>query len=378
MEIYLVGGAVRDEFLGLSVHEHDYLVVGATVSDMLAQGFKPVGRDFPVFLHPKTGEEYALARTERKVGSGYHGFAFHAHPDVTLEQDLARRDLTINAMARAPDHRLIDPYHGLNDLHRRRLCHVTSSFSEDPLRIVRVARFSARFCQLGFSIDPSTRELMMEMVHNGEFSALQPERLFRELEKAMQAPRPDVFFSVLEEVGALECWAPQLARKISGWPVDPSAWAFLHFCRHETSPVKRTALLLAACSDDAACCKALAQTLHLPKRWSALAHTACIVWKYAMSQSVLNPDSVIELMDQVDFWRRKERFFSALDMIPSLAWAYGRADLGQNANRIKLAASDIQAFPISRLPKQYRCLEGKALGQALHQARRLRLHNLLE
>ena len=194
MKVYVVGGAVRDELLGRPVADRDYVVVGATPDAMLAQGFRPVGRDFPVFLHPETNEEYALARTERKSGRGYHGFTFHAAPDVTLEADLARRDLTINAMARAPDGTLIDPYGGEADLRAGVLRHVSAAFAEDPLRVLRVARFAAR---LGFAVAPETEALMRAIVAGGELALLTPERVWQELARALMEPRPSRFFSEL-------------------------------------------------------------------------------------------------------------------------------------------------------------------------------------
>ena len=177
MKVYLVGGAVRDRLLGLEPKERDWVVLGATPEDMIAQGFRPVGKDFPVFLHPETNEEYALARTERKTGPGYHGFTFHAAPDVTLEEDLRRRDLTINAMAMTPQGELIDPFGGEDDLQEGILRHVSPAFREDPVRILRVARFAARFADWGFRVSHSTNALMKKMVAEGEVDALVPERV---------------------------------------------------------------------------------------------------------------------------------------------------------------------------------------------------------
>ncbi len=207
MKVYVVGGAVRDELLGRSVADRDYVVVGATPDAMVAQGFRPVGRDFPVFLHPETNEEYALARTERKSGRGYHGFTFHAAPDVTLEADLARRDLTINAMARAPDGTLIDPYGGEADLRAGVLRHVSAAFAEDPLRVLRVARFAAR---LGFAVAPETEALMRAIVAGGELALLTPERIWQELARALMEPRPSRFFSELRRAGALAALLPEI------------------------------------------------------------------------------------------------------------------------------------------------------------------------
>ncbi len=208
MHSYLVGGAVRDELLARPTADRDYVVVGTTPEAMLAQGFRPVGKDFPVFLHPQTNEEYALARTERKTAPGYHGFTFHAAPDVTLEQDLARRDLTINAMARAADGTLIDPFHGQRDLSAKILRHVGPAFAEDPVRILRIGRFAARFSD--FTIAPETLALMRGMVAAGEVDHLVAERVWQELAKGLMEDRPSRMFEVLRECGALRRLLPEL------------------------------------------------------------------------------------------------------------------------------------------------------------------------
>ncbi len=210
MEIYQVGGAVRDKLLGLPVTDRDWVVVGATPAEMEARGFKLVGADFPVFLHPDTHEEYALARTERKTAPGYKGFTVHAAPDVTLEEDLKRRDLTINAMAMREDGSLIDPFNGAQDLKNKLLRHVSPAFAEDPVRILRVARFAARFME--FHIADETNALMRQMVKNGEVDALVPERVWAELERALGEIRPSRFFEVLHDCSALEKLFPELER----------------------------------------------------------------------------------------------------------------------------------------------------------------------
>jgi tRNA nucleotidyltransferase (CCA-adding enzyme) len=222
MKVYLVGGAVRDRLLGRSVGERDYVVVGATPEDLLRQGYQQVGRDFPVFLHPQTKDEYALARTERKVAPGYHGFLCHAAPDVTLEEDLARRDLTINALAEDADGTLIDPYGGRADLEARVLRHVSPAFAEDPVRILRVARFAARFAALGFRVADETLALMRTMVAAGEVDALVPERVWQELAKALAEATPSVFFATLRDCGALARLLPELDR-LFGVP-QPAQW----------------------------------------------------------------------------------------------------------------------------------------------------------
>jgi tRNA nucleotidyltransferase (CCA-adding enzyme) len=207
MKIYRVGGAVRDELLGRSIADRDFVVVGSTPEEMVAKGFRPVGRDFPVFLHPDSGEEYALARTERKSGRGYHGFTFHVAPEVTLEEDLGRRDLTINAMARDSDGTLIDPYGGERDLREGVLRHVGPAFSEDPLRVLRVARFAAR---LDFVVAPETEALMRAIATSGEIATLMPERVWQELSRALMEPHPARFFAVLRRCGALVQLLPEV------------------------------------------------------------------------------------------------------------------------------------------------------------------------
>ena len=210
MKTYMVGGAVRDALLGLPVNDRDWVVVGASPQEMIAAGYLPVGRDFPVFLHPVTREEYALARTERKTARGYHGFAFHAEPDVTLEEDLARRDLTINAMAQEPGGEVIDPFAGQADLKARVLRHVTAAFREDPVRILRIARFAARFAQ--FSVAPETLALMREMVQAGEVDALVAERVWQELARGLMEDQPSRMFDLLRECGALVRLLPEVDR----------------------------------------------------------------------------------------------------------------------------------------------------------------------
>lgn len=210
MQIYKVGGAVRDRLLGKPVTDIDWVVVGATTEEMLAKGFRPVGADFPVFLHPKSGEEYALARTERKSGRGYGGFTFHASPEVTLEEDLIRRDLTINAMAEDANGVLTDPYHGQLDLDARLLRHVSLAFAEDPLRVLRVARFAARYADLGFKVAPETLELMRQLSESGELQALTAERSWKEISRALMEQHPQVFIQVLRDCGALRELMPEV------------------------------------------------------------------------------------------------------------------------------------------------------------------------
>jgi len=217
MKTYLIGGAVRDKLLGLTIKDRDWVVVGSSSGEMIAKGFEPVGKDFPVFLHPKTHEEYALARTERKSAPGYKGFVVHAAPNVTLEEDLARRDLTINAIAQAEDGSLIDPFNGQQDLKNKILRHVSPAFVEDPVRVLRIARFAARF---GFTIADETKILINTMVAAKELDYLVPERVWQELEKALATKQPSLFFIALREAGALQCLFPEVDR-LFGVPQVP-------------------------------------------------------------------------------------------------------------------------------------------------------------
>ncbi|MDY6456758.1 multifunctional CCA addition/repair protein [Acinetobacter faecalis] len=210
MQVYLVGGAVRDHLLGFPYHEKDYVVVGATPEQLIASGYQPVGKDFPVFLHPDTKDEYALARTERKSGHGYHGFSFYTDPSVTLEEDLIRRDLTINAIAMDDDGKIYDPYNGQQDLNDKILRHVSIAFIEDPLRVLRIARFAARYKALGFSVAPETLALMKQLAESGELEALTPERVWKETSRALMENHADEYFEVLRACGALKVLFPEL------------------------------------------------------------------------------------------------------------------------------------------------------------------------
>src|SRR5690349_13612670 len=222
MQVYLVGGAVRDRLLGREVSERDWVVVGATPAELERAGYIPVGRDFPVFLHPKTKDEHALARTERKVGPGYRGFTTEFSPDVTLEDDLRRRDLTLNAIAEDQDGKLVDPFGGQRDIEARVLRHVSEAFVEDPVRVLRIARFAARFASLGFTIAAETRALMTQIVAAGEMDALVPERVWKETARALDEARPDVYFETLRECGALRAIFPEIDA-LFGVP-QPAKW----------------------------------------------------------------------------------------------------------------------------------------------------------
>ena len=309
MKIYCVGGAVRDELLGLPVKDRDYVVVGATPEEMAKQGYKPVGRDFPVFLHPETHEEHALARTERKTARGYHGFEFHAAPDVTLEQDLARRDLTINAIARDADGRIFDPHNGAADLKAGVLRHVSPAFAEDPVRILRVARFAARF---GFAIAPETEALMRRMVRAGEADALVPERVWQELARGLMERSPSRMVMVLRECGALARVLPQLDEWYSD-SVSPERFASRldeAAARGYALPVRYALLVLELVPDAAA---ALAQRVNAPGDCRELA-VAANRERELLLQPCSDAESTLGLLDRCDAFRRPERLDRLLEV----------------------------------------------------------------
>ena len=341
MQIYLVGGAVRDKLLDLEVKDRDYVVVGATPEDMVAQGFRPVGADFPVFLHPKTKEEYALARTERKTGRGYKGFTVYAAPDVTLEDDLRRRDLTINAMAEAPDGTLIDPFGGAEDLAKGVLRHVSDAFSEDPVRILRVARFAARFADMGsgaseprFKVADATNALMQRMVADGEVDALVAERVWAELERALAAVRPSVFFQVLRACGALDRLFPEIAA-LFGVPQPPKHHPEIDTGVHVMLVIDQAARLspdtrvrFAALMHDlgkgitppadwprhigheAAGAKLVAefcQRLRVPNDYRDLALLVARYHAHCHRAAELKPTTLLDTLDALDAFRRPER-----------------------------------------------------------------------
>ncbi|GIU17333.1 multifunctional CCA addition/repair protein [Shewanella sp. MBTL60-007] len=334
MKIYLVGGAVRDKLLNLPVKDHDYMVVGATPEQMLALGYNQVGKDFPVFLHPKTSQEYALARTERKTAAGYGGFSVDAAPTVTLEQDLMRRDLTINAIAQDDEGKLCDPYNGVADLEKHTLRHVSAAFIEDPLRVLRVARFAARFHNLGFSIAPETMTLMAKISQSGELEALTAERVYLELDKALATDDPQVFFQVLRDCGALAVLFPEI-EALFGVP-QPEKWhPEIDTGVHTMMVLKQVAKLtddnsvrFAALVHDLG--KALSPKEHLPKHHGhgqkglPLIKSLCERFRVPneyrdlallvsdQHQNIhkvteLRADTLIKLFDKADFWRKPHR-----------------------------------------------------------------------
>src|SRR6267154_3723202 len=339
MEVYLVGGAVRDRLLGLPVHERDWVVVGARPEDLERQGYLSVGKEFPVFLHPDTKEEHALARLERKVAPGYRGFTTQFSPDVTLEEDLKRRDLTINAMAQAPSGEIIDPYGGQQDLRARTLRHVSEAFVEDPVRILRLARFAARFSDLGFSVADETATLMREMVKSGEADALVPERVWQETERALGESRPDVFFETLRACGALAVIFPEIDA-LYGVPQPPRWHPEIDTGVHVMLAVRTAAQLgasnavrFAALTHDLGKARtprerwpshhgheeagvplieALSARLKVPNAHRELAVLTARHHTLVHRAAELKPATILTLLENCDAFRRPERFAELL------------------------------------------------------------------
>jgi len=379
MQIYLVGGAVRDALLTRELGwpapasaDRDWVVVGATPEAMAAQGFVPVGRDFPVFLHPQTREEYALARTERKTAPGYHGFAFHAAPGVTLEDDLARRDLTVNAMAVAAEHAdhpadapLIDPWGGLADLRTRTLRHVTPAFAEDPVRILRVARFMARWD--GFHIAPETLALMRDMVAHGEAHHLVAERVWQEIARGLMEPHPSRLIAALDACGLLEAWGLAALRRAALTPSLERQAAFAH------APLAVRWTWLVAALPDAPALRALADRWRVPNEardLSLLLQREAMALRQAGSADAA---TVLGLYDRCDAWRKPARFAALLQALDGLALAdadggtavrAATARLGQALQRLQ--ALDAAAITRAALADG---LSGPEVGERLHSAR---------
>ncbi|WP_148253551.1 polynucleotide adenylyltransferase [Aidingimonas lacisalsi] len=370
LDVYRVGGAVRDKHLGWPVYDNDWVVVGATPKMMERRGFKPVGRDFPVFLHPETHEEYALARTERKQGRGYTGFQVQASPDVTLEDDLRRRDLTCNAMAETPDGTLIDPYGGLADLQHKVLRHVSPAFVEDPLRVLRTARFLARYRHMGFSIAVDTLALMRELVANGEMAYLVAERVWTETDKALGELSPHAYFQALMDCHALSELMPELtaesmhledalARMLHLPELDDSdddgvkRWRWARLCEHLDDDVRQS----------------LQQRLRVPNAYADQASLAALTRRFRHASGTALPDAhaVFQWLNDIDAWRRGERVAPQLRLIHltdehlaqvlSNAWAHA-----------------LQIQPRDLVEAGYK---GKALGDALAERRRAAIDEAL-
>jgi tRNA nucleotidyltransferase (CCA-adding enzyme) len=396
MATYLVGGAVRDQLLGRPVGERDWVVVGLQPADMEAAGYKPVGRSFPVFLHPETNEEYALARTERKIAPGYHGFEFHAAPDVTLEQDLARRDLTINAMAMDEAGEIVDPLGGRQDLDNRLLRHCSSAFREDPVRILRLARFAARFAPLGFEVAEETLVLCREMVGAGEVDALVPERVWQELSRALTEPAPAVFIRVLRDCGALAVLFPEIdclfgipQRQDHHPEVDTGVHVLMaleqavpltdeletrfavlvhdlgkgntpsdELPRHRGHEERGVPLVQGLC-DRYRVPNACRETGRLVARHHLLAHIAL----------KLRPARIVQLFEELDAFRKPERLDRYLDACEADARGRSRFEDRHYPQRGYLRAAFEASREVTARPFVDQGLKGPAIAEAVHEER---------
>jgi tRNA nucleotidyltransferase (CCA-adding enzyme) len=406
MQIYMVGGAVRDALLGLPVQDRDWVVVGATPEALVAKGYVPVGKDFPVFLHPASREEYALARTERKTAQGYRGFAVHAAPDVTLEEDLARRDLTINAIAQSADGALTDPYGGQRDITARVLRHVTEAFAEDPVRILRVARFAARFPD--FSIAPDTMALMQRMVAEGEVDVLVPERVWQELARGLMAQQPSRMFEVLRACGALHKLLPEVAR-LWGVPqraeyhpeVDtgvhlmmvldmaaqmnaPLAVRFAclgHDLGKGTTPLAEWPRHIGHEERSARLLKALCLRLRVPNDCSELADVVAREHGNIHRSGEFGAAALVRLLKRCDAFRKPERFADIL--LACECDARGRLGLNEQPypqrQRLLGALNAAQSVSTAEVAAaaEAQGLSGAAIGQAVHAARTQTLNSWL-
>ncbi len=395
-EIWQVGGCVRDRLLGLPVKDHDWVVVGASPEALIEAGFRPVGKDFPVFLHPQTHEEYALARTERKTAPGYTGFQFHAAPDVTLEQDLARRDLTINAMAESDSGEIIDPFGGRKDLQARLLRHVSPAFVEDPVRILRVARFAARFADLGFRVADETMQLMRNMVDNGEVEALVAERVWQEMQRALSGQQPAVFVQVLRDCGALAVLLPEIDRlfgvpqpkkhhpeidtgvhtlmvleqaaRLSDEPKVRFA-ALLHDLGKGVTPTDQLPQHIGHEARGVPLVKEVCKRLKIPKDYREL---AVLVTRYHLHYhrvAELRPATLLETLEALDAFRRPERFEQFL--LACEADSRGRTGFEdaefEQPRLFREACQAATAVKADELVAQG--LQGKAIAKALHRQR---------
>jgi len=405
MKIYLVGGAVRDSLLHLSGSDRDWVVVGATIEQMLAKGFKPVGKDFPVFLHPDSAEEYALARTERKSGKGYKGFTVCAAADVSLEDDLQRRDLTINAMARDDDGHIIDPWGGQRDIQLKLLRHVSPAFSEDPLRVLRVARFAARFAPMGFVVADDTQQLMRSMVDAGELEHLIAERVWREFDTALGEAQTRVFIEVLRACGALRVLLPELDA-LFGVP-QPATWhpeidtglhtlmvleqacrlspdktvrfaALMHDLGKGTTPPQEWPRHLGHESSGAELIKAVCRRLRVPSAYSELAVLASRYHTHCHKAQTLRANTLLALFESLDVFRRADRLEKFL--LVCEADARGRLGLEQQpypqANYLRQAFNTVAGIRVPELLHEHPVPAGPEAGETIKrrlQAKRLQL-----
>lgn len=397
MKIYLVGGAVRDRLLGIAVKDRDYVVVGTTPEAMLQAGYKAVGKDFPVFLHPQTYEEYALARTERKTGPGYHGFAFHADPSVTLEDDLRRRDLTINAIAEDESGALIDPFGGARDLEAKILRHVSPAFAEDPVRVLRVARFAARYAQRGFRVAEETLALMQQMVKSGEVDHLVPERVWAETQKALREATPSAFLRALRDCDALRVLFPEIdalygvpqraefhpeidtgihtemvvdmAARIAPGDAQIGYAALVHDLGKALTPQDVLPRHIGHEQRGLAPVAAVSERLKVPADYAALAALVCKLHLLAHTAQELKPATVVGLFEQLDAFRRPER----VEQFLLVCEADKRGRLGLSESPYPTGAYLRQAFAAAKAITAQafvaRGLQGTAIGEAMREAR---------
>ncbi len=400
MKIYLVGGAVRDELLGYPTEEYDYVVVGATPTVMEEKGYSPVGKDFPVFLHPKTKDEYALARTERKSGRGYKGFAINADASVTLEEDLIRRDLTINAIAKSAEGEFIDPYGGREDIQRKLLRHVSDAFREDPVRILRIARFASRYHHLGFTIAPETLSLMREMVNAGEADHLVAERTWKEFSRALGERSPHIFVDVLNNCGALHRVMPEIAdlvtsqqntnanplailRKASTLIKDPlrRLATMLHDLvptavkTGESKQIANNVELSDPYSNELMLLNTLSDRLCLPNDYKELC--SVVIRFNALFKNIRqhSAQDILEKLKKMDAFRKPERFYAYLDCCEAYLLSYELQDF-DNHKKNKAIFSEFRdkAADVSARSLMAEGITGKQLGEAIDQER-IRLIN---
>jgi len=397
MQVYLVGGAVRDRLLGRPVKDRDWVVVGATPEALRAQGYKPVGADFPVFLHPGSGEEYALARTERKHGRGYGGFVFHTGPEVTLEDDLSRRDLTINAMAETADGQLVDPYGGAADLEARVLRHVSPAFVEDPLRVLRVARFMARYAAQGFRVAPETRELMRTIADSGELAHLTAERVWLELARALAEPMPSAFLRTLRDCGALARvlpevdalygvpqraeWHPEIdcgvhtqmvvdaAARLAPGDATVGFCALTHDLGKALTPAQILPRHLGHESGGLPPLNTLCARLKVPREVAAVARIVCAEHLNVHRLPELKPASIVDLIGRCDGWRKPDRLgILALACAADKRGRLGEADASYPQAEL-LQACHRAGAAVNAEPLIARGLSGAAIGEAMRIAR---------
>ena len=396
MQVYLVGGAVRDKLLNYPVIEHDWVVVGGSPQEMLDQGYQQVGKDFPVFLHPQTHDEYALARTERKSGQGYYGFDVYADKDVTLEQDLIRRDLTINAIAMDNEGHIIDPYNGQADIEAKLLRHVSPAFNEDPLRVLRVARFAARYAHLGFTVAPETLALMKQIAASGELQVLAAERIWKETSRALTERSPQTFFQVLRDANALSSWFPEID-ELWGIPNPPLWHPEIDTGIHTMMVLEQAAILskdpvtrFAALCHDLGKAKSpketlpkhaghekrgiplvvqLCRRLKTPTEYEQLAKIASEFHLHLHRIEELNPKTIVKVLEKADAFRKPERFEQFLQVCEAdfkgrtgfEEREYPQADLMRKAAEVCK-----QVNPKDLLAKGY---QGKKLGEEIHRER---------